>query len=98
MSEVIVIGAGFSGLAAACHLAKGGAKVHVLERHHPVGIGEADAAELDGGDAHRSSHPAAARAPAAAATAIAALHCTTPAPPAVVSGIVPVKPRASIAR
>ncbi len=47
MSEIIVIGAGFSGLAAACHLAKSGAKVHVLERHDQPG-GRARTWEQDG--------------------------------------------------
>lgn len=37
MTEVIVIGAGFSGLAAACHLAKRGARVHIVERHEQAG-------------------------------------------------------------
>jgi len=47
VSEVIVIGAGFSGLAAACHLAKGGAKVKVIERHGQPG-GRARIWEQDG--------------------------------------------------
>lgn len=37
MSEIIVIGAGFSGLAAATHLARGGADVRVVERHDQAG-------------------------------------------------------------
>lgn len=37
VSDVIVIGAGFSGLAAAAHLAKGGARVRVVERHDQAG-------------------------------------------------------------
>jgi phytoene desaturase len=37
MTSVIVIGAGFSGLAAACHLAKGGAEVTLVERHDQAG-------------------------------------------------------------
>ncbi|QDG52209.1 phytoene desaturase [Persicimonas caeni] len=37
MSEVIVVGAGFAGLAAAAHLAAGGAKVRVVERHEQPG-------------------------------------------------------------
>lgn len=37
MSNVIVIGAGFSGLSAACHLAKRGAQVTVFERHEQAG-------------------------------------------------------------
>ena len=47
MAEVIIIGAGFSGLAAACHLARSGAKVHVLERHDQPG-GRARIWEQDG--------------------------------------------------
>jgi phytoene desaturase len=47
VSEVIVIGAGFAGLAAACHLAQGGAKAHVLERHDQPG-GRARIWEQDG--------------------------------------------------
>ncbi len=37
MREVLVIGAGFAGLAAAAHLARGGARVTVLERHDEPG-------------------------------------------------------------
>jgi phytoene desaturase len=37
MAEVIVIGAGFAGLAAAAHLAKGGARVRIVERHPQAG-------------------------------------------------------------
>lgn len=47
MSKVIVIGAGFSGLSAACHLAKKGAEVHVVERHDQAG-GRARTWEQDG--------------------------------------------------
>lgn len=47
MSHVIVIGAGFSGLAAACHLAKGGAHVTLVERHDQPG-GRARAFTEDG--------------------------------------------------
>jgi phytoene desaturase len=47
MTQVIVIGAGFSGLAAACHLAKGGAHVTVVERHEQPG-GRARAFDQDG--------------------------------------------------
>ena len=47
MAEVIIIGAGFSGLAAACHLARSGARVHVLERHDQPG-GRARIWETDG--------------------------------------------------
>ncbi|MEM1025195.1 MAG: phytoene desaturase family protein [Myxococcota bacterium] len=47
MPDVIVIGAGFAGLAAASHLAKGGAKVRVVERHDQVG-GRARTWEQDG--------------------------------------------------
>lgn len=47
MREVVVIGAGFSGLSAACHLAKGGAQVHVVERHEMAG-GRARMFERDG--------------------------------------------------
>ncbi len=34
---MIVIGAGFAGLSAACHLAAGGARVRVLDRHNQAG-------------------------------------------------------------
>ena len=37
MKHVVVIGAGFSGLAAAAHLARGGARVTVVERHDQPG-------------------------------------------------------------
>lgn len=37
MPHTLVIGAGFAGLAAACHLARGGATVTVLERHERAG-------------------------------------------------------------
>lgn len=37
MKDVIVIGSGFAGLAAACHLAHGGARVRVVERHEQPG-------------------------------------------------------------
>ena len=37
MKHVIVIGAGFSGLAAAAHLARGGTRVTVVERHEQAG-------------------------------------------------------------
>lgn len=47
MSHVIVIGAGFSGLSAACHLAEGGCQVTVVERHHGPG-GRARIWEQDG--------------------------------------------------
>jgi phytoene desaturase len=35
--HTVVIGAGFAGLAAACHLARGGARVTVVERHDQAG-------------------------------------------------------------
>jgi phytoene desaturase len=35
--HVVVLGAGFAGLSAACHLAKGGARVTVVERHEGPG-------------------------------------------------------------
>ncbi|MGM0558029.1 MAG: phytoene desaturase family protein [Myxococcota bacterium] len=47
MSDVIVIGAGFSGLAAAAHLAAGGADVRVLEKHDQPG-GRARTWDKDG--------------------------------------------------
>jgi phytoene desaturase len=37
LTRVVVIGAGFSGLAAAAHLARGGARVTVVERHDQPG-------------------------------------------------------------
>ena len=37
MPHTVVIGAGFAGLAAACHLARGGARVTVVERHDQAG-------------------------------------------------------------
>ncbi len=37
MKDVSVIGAGFAGLAAACHLARGGATVHLVEHHEQAG-------------------------------------------------------------
>ena len=47
MSHVIVIGAGFSGLSAACHLAEAGCRVTVVERHDGPG-GRARTWEKDG--------------------------------------------------
>jgi phytoene desaturase len=47
MKKVVVIGAGFAGLSAACHLAKGGADVTVVERHEGPG-GRARLWETDG--------------------------------------------------
>lgn len=46
-NKVLVIGAGFAGLSAACHLAHGGAEVHVVERH-PVAGGRARVFEEGG--------------------------------------------------
>jgi len=37
VQEAIIIGAGFSGLSAACHLAKAGANVTILEKHGTAG-------------------------------------------------------------
>jgi phytoene desaturase len=37
MKKVVVLGAGFAGLSAACHLAKGGVQVTVVERHEGPG-------------------------------------------------------------
>lgn len=37
MKKVVVIGSGFSGLSAACFLAKQGMEVHVLEKHNQAG-------------------------------------------------------------
>lgn len=45
--HIIVIGAGIAGLAAACHLARGGAQVTVVERHATQG-GRARVLEVDG--------------------------------------------------
>ncbi|MEM9873533.1 MAG: phytoene desaturase family protein [Myxococcota bacterium] len=47
MPEVVVVGAGFAGLAAACHLAHEGAEVTVVERHDQPG-GRARTWEQDG--------------------------------------------------
>ncbi|MEL6181635.1 MAG: FAD-dependent oxidoreductase, partial [Myxococcota bacterium] len=45
--SALVIGAGFSGLSAACHLAQGGVEVTVVERHDQPG-GRARSWEKDG--------------------------------------------------
>jgi phytoene desaturase len=45
--HVLVIGAGFAGLSAACHLARGGARVTLLEKHDQPG-GRARSHTLDG--------------------------------------------------
>ncbi len=37
MSKVHIIGSGFSGLSAACYLAKAGHEVHIFEKHNTVG-------------------------------------------------------------
>ena len=47
MSKTVVVGAGFSGLSAACHLAKRGFDVTVFERHDQAG-GRARSWECDG--------------------------------------------------
>lgn len=47
MKEVIIIGAGFSGLSTACYMAKAGYKVTVLEKHDQPG-GRARKFEVDG--------------------------------------------------
>ncbi len=47
MTDVAVIGAGFAGLAAACHLARAGARVTLVERHESPG-GRARVWQKDG--------------------------------------------------
>jgi phytoene desaturase len=47
MKDVVIIGSGFAGLSAACHLARQGAKVTVLEKHTQPG-GRARAFQAEG--------------------------------------------------
>ena len=64
----------------------------------PIRVGELDAPHLDGGNAHRVTHPTVAMAAQISTSTPAANHWRATGAGAAVSGITPVYPRDSMAR